>query len=116
MTDTEMALFGPDGEPTALARRADPATSHDAARSIQGDRLRDSQEAILALLRRFGPMCDTELLDTYQRYAASSDYPRQSPSGIRSRRHELVNAGRVVDTGERMKLSPGRQSIIWAAT
>lgn len=114
MTVDEYALFDAAGEPTATARATDPPTSRQAAASIAGERLRASQQAVLHVLRRYGPMCDVELVDRYsllaERYGS-----QQSPSGIRSRRHELVEAGEVVDTGERRKLASGRNAIVWAA-
>jgi hypothetical protein len=39
--------------------------------------------------------------------------PRQSESGIRTRRKELVERGLVEDTGRRDILVSGRKSIIW---
>ncbi|WP_319456907.1 MULTISPECIES: hypothetical protein [unclassified Mycobacterium] len=114
-TDDEFALFGPDGEPTALARHTDPHTSREAAAGIVGDRLRTSQTAVLAVLRHHGPLDDRTLVDVYDMLVATGAQPRQSPSGIRSRRHELVEAGQVVDTGDRVKLPSGRRAIVWAA-
>lgn len=113
----EYALFDAAGEPTATARATDPATSRQAAASIAGERLRASQEAVLRVLARGGSvgMTDSELVERYTTAADLGFEPRQSPSGIRSRRHELVEAGEVVDTGERAKLASGRNAIVWAA-
>jgi hypothetical protein len=36
-----------------------------------------------------------------------------SDSGIRSRRSELVASGKIIDTGSRVKMSSGRNSIVW---
>lgn len=90
----------------AVARRTDPDTSHDAAESIRN--LRASQDAVLATFWRFGPMTDQELVD---RYAG----PPQSTSGLRTRRHELVDRGLIRDSGERRKLESGRLAIVWTA-
>ena len=41
---------------------------------------------------------------------------QQSPvsvSGVRTRRSELVAAGKIVDTGERVPTRTGRQAIVW---
>lgn len=92
----------------AHARRTDPDTSHAAAASVK---VRQSQERILALLRRTGPVTDSELID-----AATYEPWLMSPSGIRSRRAELVDAGLVEDSGQRVRLPSGRLSIVWAAT
>lgn len=113
----ELPLFGPPAdveravEPEAHARRSDPETSHEAARSV--DKIRESQEAILAVFREHGrPMTDDELL---RRYRASHAHDRpQSDSGIRTRRSELVEANRLVDTGQRVRLSSGRRAIVWS--
>jgi hypothetical protein len=111
----DYALFGHDGEPTAQARRTDPETSREAARSLKAERLRASQEAVLAVLKRHGPLDDHTLVDLYDMLTATGGIPEQSPSGIRTRRHELVEAGEVVDTGERAKMPSGRRAIVWAA-
>lgn len=95
----------------AHARSTDPGTSHEAARSIDGESLRISQRAVLDLLRTRGPMPDHDLVELYDR---TVPYPQQSHSGIRTRRRELVDAGLVVDTGERVRLPSGRRAIVWA--
>ncbi|QEA10828.1 hypothetical protein [Mycobacterium phage Weirdo19] len=113
----EPALFDYDGEPTpeARARTSDPETSHAAAGSLTPDRIRASQQAVLVELgrHRFG-LTDHELVEAYTDAAEVGRVPMQSPSGIRSRRHELVDAGLVVDTGARIKLASGRNAIVWA--
>jgi hypothetical protein len=71
------------------ARTLDPSTSHAAALSVS--RITGTKEAILSILT--SPMTDVELID---RYYAKSDLgiaPTASPSGIRSRRAELVEQG-----------------------
>lgn len=103
----------PAAAPSPRARATDPSTSHRAASSISRSRLRDSQEAILRLFRELGPMTDDLLLE---RYAAAVDEglrPVQSPSGIRTRRAELVAVGSVVKTGE-TRLPSGRMGSIFA--
>jgi len=94
----------------AHARRTDPQTSHEAARSVE--RIRERQQAVLDLLRRRGPMCDEEIARTY---AGVAGLPAQSPSGLRTRRAELVDMGLVEDSGERVTLASGRRSIRWQA-
>jgi len=94
----------------AYARRTDPETSHEAAASVEN--LRASQHAVWALLREIGPSTDEELAE------AVRQSPRFliSPSGLRTRRHELVDAGLVHDTGQRKILATGRRAVVWAAT
>lgn len=108
----ELSLFDSD-PPTAHARGTDPQTSHDAARSIASDAIRVSQANVLAILAEHGPMNDHELV---RRYHTLDDpwRPPQSESGIRTRRSELVAAGRIVDTGDRVAMPSGRKSIVWA--
>lgn len=93
-----------------VARRTDPETSWAAARSIPADQLRESQRAVLAMLRRFGPMTDEGIAEAL----AGTQYVI-SPSGARTRRSELVAAGYVRDSGKRVRLPSGRQSIVWEA-
>lgn len=96
-----------NGGDQARARNTDPWTSHAAAESLEPDKLRLSQEAVLRFLRRHGPMDDGKLVKTY-----NGDVP-QSPSGLRTRRAELVAKGLVVDSGDVVVMPSGRKAIIW---
>lgn len=89
------------------ARHTDPQTSHEAAQSVTN--LTATKQSILKALNH--PRTDIDLIEAYRNLKTA---PRASESGIRSRRAELVVAGLVVDTGERRKLSSGRQAIVWA--
>jgi hypothetical protein len=40
-------------------------------------------------------------------------WPRQSPSGIRSRRAELTDLGLIIDSGRRTVTPSGRPCIVW---
>lgn len=113
-TEGDLALFDSAGEPTAYARRTDPETSHEAARSIRSDKLRRSQEAVLDVLRSLHRATDVELIQSYNLRGYAFSVP-QSDSGIRTRRSELVTAGKVIDSGERVKLPSGRRAIVWKA-
>lgn len=93
---------------SAHARRTDPDTSHAAAASITEQQLTDRQRAVLQTLRRIGPAIDPQI-------AASYIGPAQAPSGIRSRRDELVKRGLARDTGRTVRLPSGRQAIVWEA-
>lgn len=90
----------------AVARRDDPGTSWDAARSLDPTVLRQSQRVVLRVLRDHGPMTDEDLV--------SRTTGVLSPSGARTRRSELVAKGLVFDTGARVTLSSGRRGIVWA--
>lgn len=94
------------------ARTSDPTTSFEAAGSVRN--ITETQSNILLLLTL--PMTDDELVDAFDRFASSNGWKLASPSGIRSRRAELVAAGLVKDTGERRKSWSGRQSIVWTVS
>lgn len=90
------------------ARRTDPTTSHEAARSI--DNITQTQDFILKALKR--PATDVVLVERYRNLKRA---PRASESGIRSRRAELVLRGLVKDTGLREVLPSGRRAIVWVS-
>lgn len=99
----------------AHARSSDPDTSHEAAAST-GD-VRASQAAVMLVLNECGPVTDETLVATYHRaWARDTEnlLPRQSPSGIRSRRAELVRRGLVVWTGQKATMTTGRKGRVWA--
>lgn len=91
-------------EPQAVARRSDPETSWAAAASVTD--IRQSQNEVFAMFRKYGPMTDEDLAARYE--------GRQSPSGLRTRRSELVHLGLLRDTDQRRLLSTGRKGIVWA--
>lgn len=91
----------------AHARRTDPVTSHEAAASIEPDRMARGQQAIYDALVILGPMTDEELYPTVRSHL--------SPSGARTRRAELVDVGRVRDSGVKRLLASGRRAIVWEA-
>lgn len=95
---------------TPRARRTDPATSHDAAASVNS--LRHTHQIIVTLLRLEGGMTDEELLYLWNDRIAE----RISPSGLRTRRSELVDMGMVRDSGECRPLESGRMAIVWVAS
>jgi len=95
----------------ARARSTDPPTSWQAAASIAG--IRDSQAKIYSILLRHGPLHDEAILPLFVAAFGSI-----SPSGCRSRRAELVDAGLVQPfRGEPhlVVLPSGRSSVRWAA-
>jgi hypothetical protein len=112
----------PEDPPQAHARRTDPDTSHQAAASLGGDTIRRSQAEVLAVLKLVGPSTDTALVTAYEAHQAVAGvyidglplHP-QSESGIRTRRRELVELGKVRDSGGRVRLVSGRMSAVWEA-
>lgn len=76
-----------------------------------------AQRGVYHLLKHIGPSTDADLVFLYsgaRRLLERGDrYPEQEPSGIRTRRNELVRKGYVVkhDTIR----SRGRKVILWRA-
>lgn len=91
------------------ARLTDPETSHAAASSVS--EIAHTHKIIVTLLRLDGPQTDEELLLLWNDRIAK----RISPSGLRTRRSELVDRGLVRDSGSRRALSSGRKAIVWEA-
>jgi len=91
-----------------VARRTDPATSWAAAESVSERTIRKTQQEVLDILARRGPSTDEEIAESAFRRDS-----QQSPSGLRTRRRELVDVGLVVDTGTRRPTKAGRMSIVW---
>jgi hypothetical protein len=90
------------------ARATDPITSHEAAETVTN--LTATKRAILDLLKL--PATDEELVNRYQSIARVGLAPMASPSGIRSRRHELHTAGYVQPIDYSKSLT-GRRAILW---
>ncbi len=103
-----MTTSDPDllDEIDAHARRSDPTTSHDAARSVDVKR---GQALVLEMVRQYGPCTDDYLCTS-----ASMQRLTISPSGVRTRRKELADKGLVVAVGTG-KTASGRAARIWAA-
>jgi hypothetical protein len=102
-------------EEHAHARSSDPITSHLSARSVT--ELTAKQTAVLDAFKSCLPdkLTDEELIIRYSElHAGFQDlYPRQSDSGLRTRRSELVTKGRLKDSGHRSKTKAGRSTIVW---
>lgn len=99
--------------PTPRARRADPQTSHSAAASVRG--VSATHARVKALLRDEGPMTDEGIAEAWERMVTIAAWPRVSPSGLRTRRAELVDRGEVVDTLRTTMTQAGRLTTVWAA-
>jgi hypothetical protein len=86
----------------AKARSGDPESSHDAARRAT-EQLKQSQEAILKVFSLHPSMTDEQLVRYYDSLARDfpATFPAQGPSGIRTRRHELVLLGKIHFSGQR---------------
>lgn len=98
----------------AHARGTDPWTSHAAADSLSEEKLRDTQAAVLACFKEFGSMHHEKLVDVYAYNFVARSWPLQSVSGLRTRTSELVDGNLLRNSGNTVKLSSGRSSIVWA--
>jgi hypothetical protein len=108
----DVPMFAEDGVVLVPgARHTDPDSSHEAAASVQG--VSATQARIMDVLERYGDGTDEDIAAWYGNLAQLLDWPPVSPSGLRSRRRELVFAGLVIDTGRRGTTASGRASIIW---
>jgi hypothetical protein len=98
-----------------LFRTTDPGTSREAASYVRG--LTEKQQAVLHLLRRHRRgLSDQSIIALYGSARGRAPFgiiPRQSESGIRTRRAELVARGLVRDTGRRTTTPSGRKAIVW---
>ena len=76
------------------------------------------QTAVYYVLLTFGPLSDAALVERYgtlRSYIGSQFRALdQSPSGLRSRRAELVRGGYVEADGE-VRLPSGRKATVWKA-
>lgn len=97
---------------TPRHRATDPATSALAAASVE--EMPERRRAVWSVLAGHGPLTDEGIAAVYANLVATGYAPAQSPSGLRTRRSELVRAGLVVDSGERGMTSTGRAAVRWA--
>ena len=97
----------------ARARTSDPTTSHAAAASITLPDLRLSQRSVLACLTLIRSGTDEAIAAAYRGGWEQNGWPRQSVSGLRTRRSELVGSCLVIDTGRTEQLPSGRASTVW---
>ena len=93
------------------ARHTDPDTSHEAATSIHS--MSAVQERIVEVLTRYQPATDEDIEAFYGHLAILFDWPPVSPSGLRSRRAELVFHGIVQASAESGRTRTGRRCSMW---
>ena len=101
MTQAQLSFDVP-----ARARNTDPATSHEAAESLNAKHLSDLQALVLAWFRKYGPGTD-EQLERHECFA------KLAPSTARKRRSDLLEMGLLKDTGKRELNSRGRSMVVW---
>lgn len=93
-----------------VARGGDPWTSWAAARSITDLRMR--QAAVLHFFVHYGPCSLSQLVSEYH---VSGDYPRQSPSGLRTRARELMDRELICEDGIRINTNRRSERILRAS-
>lgn len=91
-----------------VARKTDPLTSHEAAATVHPSTIKVLRAGILAILST-GPKTDAEIGIEWDEGWLNF----ASPSGLRTRRKELVDEGLVIDTGQRQQLPSGRWATVW---
>ena len=94
----------------ARARKTDPHTSHEAAKRVASSNLK---ERILILFERHQSMTDEQLITHYNRAMHHEGWPIATESGIRSRRKELVDEGKILDSMTTGLTVSNRSTIIW---
>lgn len=114
----ELPLFGTVDTPrptVARARRDDPGTSSAAAASVHD--LTEKQWGVLRLMPTDRGVTDPQILLAYHaaRRTSPRATPKQSESGLRTRRSELVEAGMVVAAGDVVG-DTGRRFTVWTLT
>lgn len=91
-------------------RRSDPDTSRDAGRAMTAEKMTRIKSFIMNVFTENGEgLTDEELADFFIPF----DAPKAAPSAIRSRRNDLVQAGKLRDSGVRRLNSNGRWVIVW---
>ena len=90
-----------------MARRTDPATSHQAAWSLRD--LSELQARVLALLNQLQDATDEGLVAAYE-----AAHGPVSPSTVRTRRRELQDLG-LVEVGGRSTTRGGRPCQVFRA-
>ena len=94
------------------ARSTDPQTSHDAAKKVRG--VSAVHSTILMILWQRGPLTDPQIAEYYYERVADGSAPMHSESGLRTRRKELVDMGKISPAAWKEKLSTGRYATVWA--
>lgn len=99
--------------PKPAARRTDPGTSHAAAATVRG--VTETREHILEVLAYLDQgATDEQIAEVYDQRVRAGAWRPVSPSGLRTRRAELVDLGMVRDSGRTRLTESGRRSVVWA--
>lgn len=93
-------------------RRTDPSTSWEAGRRLSPESTRELYNDIIFVMWnnvKLDGLTDEELIFVL----TEQMFKKYTPSGIRSRRSELVEAGWLRDSGQRRNTKAGRPAIVW---
>lgn len=97
---------------TARARRSDPLTSHEAADS--NNTAASRREVVEVLTWAACDLSDEAIVSAHERrFLGGRVGVRFTPSRLRTARHELAEAGVVVEVGE-ARTRTGRRCKTWA--
>lgn len=101
-----------------LPRRKDRNERTQRAPRKRKPRIGPLHEAVLLVLRSLGEGTDAEIEARYWDVtdADGNDLPVQSASGLRTRRAELVRAGRIEASPDKRTLRSGRHATVWRET
>ncbi|WP_026820019.1 hypothetical protein [Arthrobacter castelli] len=100
---------------TLPVRADDPDISYEAAEkaAFGASKIRP---IVLALVREHGPLTHDEFIGQYNRLVImETDTARASDSGVRTRLHELVRAGLIIQDPEKGKSKFGNNAKRWIA-
>lgn len=95
-----------------LSRISDPVTSFEAAASVRN--ITETHQNIVTILEDLRQATDEEIANYYAQAVGVYGWKKVSPSGLRSRRAELVDAGILKDSGVKGRTASGRLTIKWA--
>jgi hypothetical protein len=87
----------PEEQQMGLALGTNGASDAEAAAQDRAATIARVQEAVIAMFVEHGSLTDAEL---YGHYIMRTDFVKQSPGSLRTRRVELVRKGRIVDSHE----------------
>lgn len=101
---------------TALARRTDPATSHQASGAAYRSTAKDD---VLRILTDHGPLHDRGIEIIHDAYVEKGAMPHRSAQRLRTARRELADAGIVRqhydadDVPVCVQMPSGYASMVW---
>jgi hypothetical protein len=103
--------------PQTLARTTDPSTSFLAAIGLEPTNILRMRAAILHLVWTASDndyeRTDEGIAERYEALWRERNWPSPSPSGLRTRRAELVDDGWLINSGRKTIIHTGNPAIVW---